>query len=125
MNRPARKNVPKVSIRIAGVRQQWLCKCGCGEDIRGQKITKDHQPPLAEREINADGTDFKPPQADPAYIDLYIFGHDNRKTFGPGGTSRIETRSGDLGRIQHNKRARMKHDRHNAIIAAKYGKIGP
>jgi hypothetical protein len=119
--RPARKKVPKRNVKIACVRQRWLCACGCKMGIKGRKITVDHNPALGLREVNEDGNDYIPPQTDPAYLDIYLEAHDHRKTYGSGGTMRIETRSGDIGKISHTKSLRQRYAEHKAIMKAKHG----
>lgn len=121
MRRPARKKVPLSSVRIATRNQNGLCFCGCGEPVANTLITIDHEPALSMRDINDDGTDYRPPQADPGYLRIYLRGHDKNKTFGSGGTRRITTRDGDIGRNAHNKSMKQKHDAHRAIMRAKHG----
>lgn len=119
-NRPARKKVPKRIVHIASLNQGGFCACGCDEMIGGP-ITIDHDPPLGERKINADGTDYEPGQLDPNYLRIFIREHDRRKTYGSGGTTRVETRSGDIGRMAHGKRTKQKHEQHLAAMRAKHG----
>lgn len=121
MRRPARKPIPLRVLRICERRQGGKCACGCGMQLEDQTVNNDHRPPLIEREVNADGTDYIPPQHDPAYIEILIKGHHDTRTFGSGGTRRIETRSGDIGRHAHNKSMKQKHDAHVAIMKAKQG----
>lgn len=122
MNRPARQKVPMRNVRIACIRQKFVCKCGCEGGLGAADVTIDHNPPLIEREVNEDRTDYIPAQADPAYLDIYLRGHDRNKTFGSGGTQRITTRDGDIGRLHHNRRAKAKHESHVAIMKAKHGR---
>ena len=122
MTRPARRKVPRRIARVAMFAQSFGCACGCGLMIPGwTEITIDHEPALALRKVNEDRTDYIPSQLDPAYLRIYIRGHDNNKTFGSGGTTRIETRSGDIGKIQHVKRASAKEASHRAVMKAKAG----
>lgn len=121
MRRPARKRIPLRVLRIADRRQDGKCACGCGMELEDQIVNNDHRPPLCDRAINADGTDYIPPQLDPAYIEILIKGHHDTRTFGSGGTRRITTRDGDIGRNAHNKSMKQKHDAHKAILRAKHG----
>lgn len=120
MNRPARKNIPKSVDRIILRRQKYKC-AKCGEPLSPFPLRRDHRPPLSEREVNEDRTDYIPPQLDPAYIEIIHANCHDIRTFGSGGTTRIETRSGDMGRLHHNRRAKAKHESHEAIMRAKYG----
>lgn len=65
--RPPRTYMPAAVKRAVRRRQGDKCTCGCGRDI-GRGFIYDHHPQLAVREVNADGTDYIPPQNDPAYI---------------------------------------------------------
>lgn len=123
MRRPARKKVPKRKVVIAALNQGYKCACGCGESVNDAypEITVDHDPPLGEREINEDRSDYIPGQHDPKHLRIFIRGHDGRKTYGSGGTVRIETRSGDIGRMAHGKRTKQKHEQHLAAMKAKHG----
>jgi hypothetical protein len=88
--RPKRRAIPERVKRAVDTRQFYTCACGCGEWY-GQvfetppKRQYDHSPPLALREVNADGTDYMPTQLDPSHIFCLLTGHHAKKTFHPRG----------------------------------------
>lgn len=71
-NRPKRKNIPDRIKRIVVERQEGVCPCGCWCPVhwRKHKATTrfDHTPGIFNRPVNDAGTDYVPPQLDPAYI---------------------------------------------------------
>ena len=72
--RPPRLYIPIGVRRQAGRAQGGVCLCGCGTPCwADEKETKalvewDHFPALILRMVNDEGTDYVPPQLDPAYI---------------------------------------------------------
>lgn len=80
MKRPKRKAISKGLKDRRRAAQGGLCvECGLplGDDIRA-----DHRPPLWQREVNADGTDYIPAQLDPDFIQILHPKCHDRLTFG-------------------------------------------
>lgn len=78
--RPARKKIPlwvKVIVLIKRLK----------ELLKTDVIHFDHRPPLADREVNAAGTDYIPPQLDPDYIDARSGEEHRVLTYGNGATT--------------------------------------
>lgn len=100
--RPRRRSIPMKVKRLVLKRQHGLCKCGCGRIMGGDiEITHyDHEPALALRAVNRRGTDFVPPQHDPAYIDARCPESHLVKTSGTGAT----TAGTDIGKITKERR---------------------
>ena len=92
--RPKRKSIPLWLKRLVVARQSGLCACGCGAAVYADGRSRfDHRPPLWLRTVNAAGTDFEPPQLDPAAIDgLTPDCHDLRSY---GGKARATTLGSD------------------------------
>lgn len=105
-DRPPRRTTPAAVRRAVVDRQDGFCKCGCGQRVHWWHKTNthfDHEPALRLREINADGTDYIPPQHDPDYIDARCPESHAAKTHGTGAT----TAGTDIGKIKkERKRAR-------------------
>lgn len=74
--RPKRLAVPARVKRNVLLRQEYKCACVARHDLeydrsrtRGRWVVQfDHSPPIALREVSADGTDTVPPMNDPDYI---------------------------------------------------------
>lgn len=90
-DRPARKHIPMAVKRQVSIRQNGVCKCGCGTPIFGGKIHWDHEPALRLRDISPDGTDYVPHQNDPAYLDALCIPAHKAKTNGFGTTAGCDT----------------------------------
>lgn len=94
-----RKAMP-VRVKLAVViRQDSYCTGGCSSrlDPMNDGVVFDHNPPLSHRPLNDDGTDYDPPQNDPAYIDAICKHCDKRKT------------PGDISKAAKIERQRKKH----------------
>lgn len=88
--RPKRRAIPLRIKRIVCDRQGSLCKCGCGQPVseKPKRNTHfDHEPALILRDVSADGSDYIPPQHDPAYIDARCPASHKVKTCGSGATT--------------------------------------
>lgn len=110
-DRPARRAIPIGSKREVAARQGGICECGCDTPIwTGKKcnIEWDHDPALRLRNINADGTDYDPPQHDPDYIVARCEASHDRKTHGTGAT----TAGTDAGKIKKERRRAKPKKRH-------------
>lgn len=84
--------------------------------LHGIAIDWSHEPALELRAINDEGTDWKPPQHDPAYIFIRRKAEHAEITFKDNGTGR-----GDLTAIAHSKRLVQSQHAHGARMAAKMG----
>lgn len=95
--RPKRKAIPdKVklkSILIHGGRCKD-CRTAFGEL---SQIEFDHRPAIVNRIVNAEGTDYIPPQLDPEYIYPRCDNCHDKRTAGPGGEKRITVAGSDIG----------------------------
>jgi hypothetical protein len=78
------------------------------------RIDWSHEPALQLRAINDAGTDYKPAQLDPNYIEIRDKPDHAVITFKNNGTGR-----GDITEIAHVRRRTRKHVEHEARIAAK------
>jgi hypothetical protein len=102
---PARRAIP-VSVKLTvALRALGLTEAD---------IDWSHEPALGLRAINDAGTDYIPPQHDPAFIFIRPRADHDRITFKDNGTGR-----GDLSGIAHVKRIRRREADHLAVIAAK------
>lgn len=91
------------AVMLEAVLQQGKveCPCGCGTRILTMKGTvREHTWALENRPRNPDGT-VKPDANDPAYIRLWLKGHDKQKTHGRGGEKRITTKGSDNHQREH------------------------
>lgn len=111
MPRPPRTHMPIAVKREVSLRQEYRCKCGCGQHVSAvpkSNTNFDHRPPLRLRDINADGTDYDPPQHSAEHIDAICKTEHDRRTFGTGAT----TAGTDFGAIKkerkRNKPPRLK-----------------
>lgn len=105
--KPKRRTIPKRIRAIVAARQNWLCKCGCGLEIRlvpNSGIEWDHEPALKLREIALGGKDWIPPQHDPDYIDARCEASHDAKTHGTGAT----TAGTDIGKIKKERQRARK-----------------
>lgn len=103
--RPARREPPlsvklDVALRALGVTEA--------------QINWSHEPALGLRPVNDAGTDYVPPQHDPAHIFIRKRPEHDAITFKDNGTGR-----GDLTAIAHVKRVAKKETAHKAVMAAK------
>lgn len=104
--RPPRLYIPIEVRRAAGREQGGVCPCGCGTpcwaDAKKTKalVDWDHDPALRRRDINKDGTDYVPPQLDPAYIVGRCHASHLVKTSGAGAT----TAGSDIGAIKKERK---------------------
>lgn len=57
------------------------------EVLGTERIQYDHRPPLADRDVNAEGTDYIPPQLDPEYIEAVSVEEHGRRTNGTKATT--------------------------------------
>lgn len=69
MTRPKRKAIPK-KVRLTVLARTLNCCAACGHGFRrDSKIEFDHRPAIIMRAVNVEGTDYHPPQNDPAHIE--------------------------------------------------------
>ena len=68
------------------------------------EVNFDHHPMLEMRPINEETGETIPPANDPDGIRLLMITDHKRKTFGPGGETRITTAGGDIHALAHTRR---------------------
>lgn len=107
---PKRKPVPTRIQLHAALRQLGLEPDEC---------ELDHDPALGTRAVNADGTDWDPPQHDVRYLVWRPEPGHKTKTFGPGGEKRITTAGGDIHRIAKLRRLTSEQEEHRRRMLAK------
>lgn len=91
--RPKRINPPVGIKRAVCAQQGGVCKCGCGMPVSEKPKTGtkfDHRPPLRLRAINADGTDYDPPQHSVEHLDAICRAEHDRRTFKGNGVQRSD-----------------------------------
>ena len=125
--RPKRKNIPQW-VKKAVLKRDRNC---CGECklifITGEKMQFDHRPSIEQRPVNAEGTDYIPPQLDPDYIEaLHEPCHDKR-TFGrtPGAEKTVTIKGSDAWLAKKFRRleGRTKRRPRRTIIPKGFAKI--
>lgn len=84
--------------------------------VKASDIDWSHEPALELRAINDDGTDWKPPQHDPAFLLIRKRAEHDHITFKDNGTGR-----GDLTAIAHARGVRDDQRLHQAKLAVKAG----
>jgi|SRR6185437_3649151 len=84
--------------------------------LRESEIDWSHEPALQLRAVNDQGTDYDPPQHDPAFIFIRKRADHDHITFKDNGTGR-----GDISAIAHVRRSTRKHNEHIARMQAKLG----
>lgn len=67
-DRPKRKAIPASVKNAVLVRQGYRC-AECKQTLLGGPVDYDHRPALIMRPVNAEGTDYIPPQNDPDHIE--------------------------------------------------------
>lgn len=98
VKRPARKNIPDRVKKEVLSRQNHHCDECRQIFVTTDKIQFDHRPAIIRRPVNAAGTDYIPPQLDPAFIDAV---HDLpchlRRSTGrsPGAEKTVTTKGSD------------------------------
>lgn len=60
--RPKRKSIP-LGVKVLALERKLCEVMGC------ERIEYDHRPGLEQRDVLPDGSDYDPPQLDPAFID--------------------------------------------------------
>jgi len=88
---------PKQRTRIELLIGQ--CKCaGCGESLRKGSVHFDHRPPLEQRKINRQKTDFIPPQDNPQFLEAIDVPCHQFRTTGrkPGAEKTVTTLGSDV-----------------------------
>lgn len=100
-SRPPRLYIP-IAVRRESVRLQGgACTCGCAlPAFTKHKGDFDHDPALRLRTVNILGTDYIPPQLDPAHIVWRCKASHKRKTHGSGAT----TAGTDIGKIKKERK---------------------
>lgn len=103
--RPRRKAIPLKVKQAVCERQNWLCLCGCGNNVgtyQHKATTRfDHTPSIFLRVVNDAGTDYVPPQNDPDFIVARCLVSDGRKTHGG---KRGTTAGSDINAIAKQRR---------------------
>lgn len=102
---PKRKAIPlhvKLAVALAAL------------GVKESQIDWSHEPALGLRAINDAGTDYKPPQLDPAFIFIRPRADHDEITFKDNGTGR-----GDLTAIAYVKNTAAAQRNHQAVMAAK------
>lgn len=114
-DRPKRKAIPARVKDTIEARQRGLCACGCGELIGhyywgARYATRyDHRPPLALRSVNADKTDFEPPQHSVCHIDaLTPDCHDKRTFEGRSGATSLGSDAHAIAKLRRQTKPRKK-----------------
>lgn len=95
--RPKRKAIPLSVKREVRDRQNHHC-AGCGIIFTtDDKIEYDHRPSIIMRAVNVDGTDYHPPQNDPAFIEALHAHCHLKRTVGriPGAEQTITIKGSD------------------------------
>ena len=75
------------------------CRCaGCGDPLRKGSTHFDHRPPLEQRKINRQKTDFIPPQDDPQFLEAIDVPCHQFRTTGrkPGAEKTVTTLGSDV-----------------------------
>jgi len=113
--RPKRKRIPLVVQRAVETRQGGNC-AHCHAPL-GPDTEYDHRPPLWEREVNAEGTDYVPPQLDPDHIHaLHVLCHLERTTGRKADAERTVTTKGSDAHRRKMERKRQRPKRFKAKI---------
>ncbi len=123
VKRPRRKAIPRIIKAKVAARQMWLTTdwhpvflcMHCRMPLTGD-IEYDHRPSLVLRPMNASGTDYKPPQLDPNYIEALHPACHQKRTTGrlPGAKRTITTKGSDIGiaakfrRLERPKKRKVK-----------------
>lgn len=98
MKRPARKAIPMRVKTLVLERQKGIC-VECGHPFRPDidRVEFDHRPAIVMRQVNVEGTDYHPPQNDPAHIEALHSGCHLRRTVGrmPGAEKTATTLGSD------------------------------
>lgn len=101
-----RKHRP-VSVETAILkRQNWICDCGCNEQLVLGKIDFNHDPPLELRTWVEEQNDYDPPENDEKYIFAMVREHHRTKTHHPRGPH--TTIDSDLHAINKARKTRAK-----------------
>lgn len=88
--RPPRRAIPIRTKREVCARQGGVCPCGCGLRVSEKPRTGtkfDHRPALRLRDVNAEWTDYIPPQHSAEHIDAICAEEHQRRTNGTGATT--------------------------------------
>lgn len=109
--RPKRKRIPLGVQRAVEARQEGRC-AHCGGPL-GPDTEYDHRPPLWEREVSAEGTDYVPPQLDSDHIHaLHVLCHLERTTGRKADAERtVTTKGSDAHRRKLERRRTAKPKR--------------
>ncbi len=98
MIRPKRKAIPRSVKILVLVRQKSRC-AECGELLRDgmRRVEFDHRPAIIMRAVNVEGTDYHPPQNDPAHIEALHRGCHLKRTVGrlPDAAKTVTTKGSD------------------------------
>jgi hypothetical protein len=116
-DRPKRKQ-PSDKLKLTVVLAQGgLCK-HCGERLgKLEEIDFDHRPAIINREVNAEGTDYIPPQLDPEYLEaIHKVPCHKERTAGPGGEKRITTAGSDIHTRDKTRRLQDKRLEREAAV---------
>lgn len=97
MTRPKRKTIPLSVKRQVLARQNGHCAECRTIFTTDDKPQYDHRPAIILRPVNVDGTDYHPPQNDPAFIEALHKPCHLRRTVGriPGAERTITTKGSD------------------------------
>lgn len=79
----------------------------------------DHRPSLESRKFDTKAWDTVPPANDATHIEAITVEQHDRRTNGPGGTTRITTRGSDTGERSRTRNIRRNFDDHQAVMEAK------
>lgn len=125
--RPKRKNIGVRIKRLVLKRQNNRCDECKVEFVRGDKIQFDHRPAIEQREVNAEWTDYIPPQLDPDFIDgLHVPCH-LKRTVGrtPGAEKTVTIKGSDAWLAKKFRRleGRTKRRPRRTIIPKGFAKI--
>jgi hypothetical protein len=127
MVRPKRKAIPDRVKRIVLERQGDRCDHCKVLFAKDDKKQFDHRPAIEQRPVNAEGTDYIPPQLDPDYIEaLHVPCHLHR-TVGrvPGASKTVTTKGSDAWLAKKFRRleGRVKPKRRQTITPRGFAKI--
>lgn len=141
MKEPPRKSIPdKLKLEIYLEHNGRCARTGKKLGHYSRQTEYNHNPPLKLRAINEDGTDYVPPQLDPAYIeplmpsvhdavtngdDSLEKGHMLRKDYDKARiskTKRVRESHGDFRKRQASKQCGQKRERSGKWPSRPFGK---
>lgn len=111
--RPRRKAIPdRLKLEVT-LKQGGRCKA-CGEKLHELADTQfDHRPALVNRNVNAEGSDYIPPQLDPEHIQaLHVDCHRVRTSGRPATTAGSDIHIRDKTKALQEQQAEFRRNLH-------------